>query len=201
MSKFKVGDRVRVVTSCLDELGLAEGKVGTLVTIDSGKTWFPYLVEFDHIVKGLKPRLWCTKVELVEPEKHPVIVITTDGKTTTATKRLGKKVLATATARCAPDDAFHYDTGAALAFARLVGAEVKFTEAEVEEEEKPSYYNGKVVCVKSIAPWWTAGKIYTFQDGRVEDDYGGIGVHHFKSLEEFNDSAPNARRFIPLVED
>ena len=52
---------------------------------------------------------------------QPVIVITSDGVTTTATRRIGKAIQAIATAKCNPGDRFDFEEGARIAFERLCG--------------------------------------------------------------------------------
>lgn len=54
-----------------------------------------------------------------EPVVEDRIVITHDGKTTTATKYCGDGSKVTATARCAPEDEFNFEVGAKLALERL----------------------------------------------------------------------------------
>lgn len=46
---------------------------------------------------------------------------------------------------------------------------------ELEAYTPPKYYNGKVVCVMSkYNDEFTAGKIYTFVDGTVRDNFGNV---------------------------
>lgn len=62
------------------------------------------------------------------------IVITTDGKTTTARLFDGKNAIKTAEAKCSPDDEFDFNTGASIAFSRLNANEEghEFTRADLE---------------------------------------------------------------------
>lgn len=62
------------------------------------------------------------------------IVITTDGKTTTARLFDGNNVIKTAKAKCSPDDEFDFNTGASIAFSRLNANEEghEFTRADLE---------------------------------------------------------------------
>ena len=53
------------------------------------------------------------------------IVITTDGKTTTAKMYYGKSCIKVSEARCCPSDAFDFQTGAEIAFNRLFGEQEK----------------------------------------------------------------------------
>ena len=97
---------------------------------------------------------------------QPVIVITSDGVTTTATRRIGKTIQATATAKCNPSDTFDFDEGARIAFERLCGRD--------PFPEKPEAYNGRMICVESPYPWWTVGKIYEVVDGRITANDGDV---------------------------
>lgn len=118
MAKYKVGDRVRIVEKwndgcCQNTDGLMDEWLGQTMTIkciyygdyfmaeDNG-SW----VWNDSCIAGL-----------VDDEK---IVVTHDGKTVTAKKYLGKKLVGTGIARCAPVDAFDFDTGARIALGRLL---------------------------------------------------------------------------------
>ena len=201
MSEFKVGDRVRVVNT-IDYHAPIVASSGVVTSVDSLGA---YIRMFDE--KGTKYDYYMMDFRLALAEKHPVIVITTDGVTTTATKRLGKKVLGTAYSKCAPADTFDYDTDVGLALARLCGFEIKFHE---EEPQPPKKYTHKVVCVESVTKWWTVGKIYECKDGVLQDDSGlnrDRSICTFpKDIDELNSTwwdTPNGReaRFIELVED
>lgn len=97
---------------------------------------------------------------------QPVIVITSDGVTTTATRRIGKAIQATATAKCNPGDTFDFEEGARIAFERLCGRD--------PFPEKPKAYNGRMICAESPYPWWTVGKIYEVVDGRITANDGDV---------------------------
>jgi hypothetical protein len=56
----------------------------------------------------------------------PKVVITTDGKTTTAKMYEGKKLLKTAESSCSPEDTFDFAVGAKLALERVTEKEQKF---------------------------------------------------------------------------
>lgn len=116
MSKFKVGDKVKctyssgganfipghiykVVTNTLNQPAIAAEANGQLIPMAvmcDSYHWY----DFERVAL-------------------PVTVITTDGTTTTATLREGKRVIRTATAKCSPGDTYDYATGAKLAFDRL----------------------------------------------------------------------------------
>lgn len=103
---------------------------------------------------------------------QPAIVITSDGVTTTATRRIGKTIQATATAKCNPSDTFDFDEGARIAFERLCGRD-PFPEKQ-ESTATPEAYNGRMICVESSCPWWIVGKIYEVVDGRITADNGDV---------------------------
>lgn len=103
---------------------------------------------------------------------QPVIVITSDGVTTTATRRIGKTIQTIATAQCGPDDSFDFDEGARIAFERLCGRNP--FPATPERPTIPEAYNGRMICAESPCPWWTVGKIYEVVDGRITADDGDV---------------------------
>lgn len=103
---------------------------------------------------------------------QPVIVITSDGVTTTATRRIGKAIQATATAKCNPGDTFDFEEGARIAFERLCGRD-PFPE-KPKCTATPEAYNGRMICVESSCPWWKVGKIYEVVDGRITADNGDV---------------------------
>ena len=103
---------------------------------------------------------------------QPVIVITSDGVTTTATRRIGKAIQATATAKCNPGDRFDFEEGARIAFERLCGRD-PFPETP-ESTTTPKVYNGRMICAESPYPWWTVGKIYKVVGGRITANNGSV---------------------------
>lgn len=202
MSKFKIGDRVRIVKSFVCNSSPLDGRAGTLIGISSiPNSSYPYLVKFDDGGTDCAHQ--------IEHLHFPVIIITTDGKTTKAVKRLGKEALGTAYSKCAPDDTFDYDTGVGLALARLCGFKIQIHE---EEPQPPKKYTHKVVCVESTEKWWTVGKIYECKDGVLTDDHGSMrdraSYTDVYTIEDLNrmwwdcslDECREAR-FIELVED
>ena len=128
MAKFKIGDRVRAVKEYERNPNIV-GKIGTVITMcdcDIG-------VEFDDEIgfcghtcggKGKDGHCWWCPDYIIEPvDYNEKIVITTDGKTTTAKYYGGKFIIETATAKYSPDDKFDFITGAKIAFERLIGHE------------------------------------------------------------------------------
>lgn len=162
--KFKVGD---IVISNNNYYGITrKGWIGKVVELnadgtfsaegDSGLFWKKF------IFQKLNPK----DFDLYTGDQPNKIVITTDGKTTTAKMYRDKTVIGVQTTKCHPDDRFDFTVGARIAFDRLVGE-------KKEEPEKPKYYNGKVVCVDiGTNSCYTKGKIYQFKDGMFTDEKG-----------------------------
>ncbi len=150
MNKFKNGDRVRIRKwdDLVSEFGLDEdGDVscngcfnkemrhlcGREATICSVRDKEFELTDWSDASGDL---YWCFTVDMLEPvnkKEGKKIVITTDGKTTTARIFDGKRVVKTTTARCAPEDEFDFKTGAKIAFDRLVESDLwkRFEKNEV----------------------------------------------------------------------
>ena len=86
--------------------------------------------------------------------KDQKIIITADGKTTTARLFDGKSLIKSADARCHSDDKFDFEIGAKMAFDRLIS------------KEKSVYYNGIVKCIKEdVAGRFRVSKVYKVVDG------------------------------------
>jgi hypothetical protein len=199
--KYKVGDRV-LATDNIEFY--TEPSPGTVIET---KEWgCNYLVRYD----ASDAVLWSNVHSLIKP-KYPVIVISTDGKTTTAVKRIGKEILAKDTSVCHDDDEFDYDIGAAVAFARLVGADHIATGAAAIALK---HETRKVVCAVTTGEmaqkYYTRGKIYTVTNisgdvWRITPDHGALD--HFTVLKDYGsfiitwDSVRSVAEFIPLVED
>ena len=121
MSKFKVGDKVRILDG-----SKIENYTGNWNAFMNDYIGEVHTIEF---VRGrndgrVQYRLndllfvWDERgLELVSEQK---IVITVCGKNTYARLYEGKKLVRGSVARCAPDDKFDFDVGARLAFERLI---------------------------------------------------------------------------------
>lgn len=78
-------------------------------------------------------------------------------------------------AKCLDGDEYDAEKGFCIAYLKkMIGAKQFSEELHkwVKDEEKPKYYNGKVVCVKAGYDWWTVGKPYEVVNGIVVDDQG-----------------------------
>lgn len=76
---------------------------------------------------------------------------------------------------------------------------------EIAHGEAPTYYNGKVICVKNSYPTslctidgFTVGKIYEVKDGRITSNCGWTCKGCYETLEDLSNAMGNT--FIPLVE-
>lgn len=112
--KHKAGDRFVVVPSDHAHPHMRVGDVVELVVDDqTACPWFRTVGESDKwpvYWKSLKP---------VAPASDHKIIITTDGRVTTARLIEGKNVLKEGKATCAPDDKFDFMEGATLAYNRM----------------------------------------------------------------------------------
>lgn len=187
--KYNVGDRVIIDEGNIEWMCPVSGKTGVIIKCeDVGIYKYLVSVEGHHI--------W-SKVKCLAPLDKK-IVITTDGKVTTAKLYEDGKTVKTATAKCSPEDTFDFGVGAKLALERL-------TAPEKPKEEPPKYYNGKVVCVKTDADF-TVGKVYEIVDGVLYDDRGlkrPEPGNPNRRIESMDDGWINScvYKFIPLVED
>ena len=182
--KFKVGDKVRVTGVTDGKRKKYNGKEIVIKSINPNGTE-RYSTHYDAEN--------CCYIFLegeLEPVNKKKIIITSDGKETLARLYDGYEVIKSAIAKCSPEETFDFETGARIAFDRLVG--------EKPVEEKPKYYNGKVVCVESVCSrLLTKGKIYTIIDGEFTFDKDGK-VYEIKSFEDLSDRFES--KFVELVE-
>lgn len=116
-------------------------------------------------------RMFKTEIETMNTEKK--IVITTDGKTTTARLFENKKVIKEAEAKCSPEDIFSFETGVKLAIERLF-------------EKK--YYCGIIKCV-SGSSIFKEGELYRIKDGYFVSENGIKSLTldtPYESIEQIN---------------
>ena len=162
--KFKVGDIV--IGKTYNYLMAGKGWVGKVMKVyDNGK----FEARGNDGILGLTfnfVNLDPKDFDLYTKDQPTKIVITTDGKTTTAKMYRDKQLVEVQTTKCHPEDRFDFKVGARIAFDRLVGE-------KKEEPAKPKYYNGKVVCTDSqFFTYYTTGKVYEIVDGVLTDDDG-----------------------------
>lgn len=123
MSKFKVGDKVRILDGSKIEnytgrwarrMNVHVGEVHTITLVNRNWTGGRVSYRVDGYFYNWDER----GLELASEQK---IVITTHGRITKARLYDDEKLVRQAVARCAPDDKFDFNVGAGLAFTRLMG--------------------------------------------------------------------------------
>lgn len=193
-AKFKVGDKVRLKKSskvgfCMCGFELYDSMHG-----DLQKPCKITNIEKCHVPSGFMAQVagWYVPFEWLEHIKPEKIIIYRNGAEVVAKNTSTGK---TGVAKCNPADEFDFNTGAKLAFERLINP-------EPEKPIKPKYYTGKVVCVSSVDSDFTVGKIYKFESGKTQDNEGNYHPDGY-SLEELEDDKcfTNIYKFIPLIED
>ena len=161
--KYKIGDKVRVrddlrleevykmdngtdYDSVVFEMLKLKGKEATILTYtDSNK----YLISEDGGCWN-----WTDEMFLGLAVSRPKIVITTDGKTTTAKMYKGKKLLKAAESRCSPEDTFDFAVGAKLALERVTKKEPKFKIGQfvrVIENDTCQFFRGQPVKITEVS--------------------------------------------------
>ena len=174
MAKFKVGDRVRVISvGCRRII-----EVGDAGTIKGCSALGDYAVEFDrqssYFIRcdGLTKRdrgLWVSpeNLELIEekPTREFKLIITSSGDTTTAKLIHGKDVAKEATVTRYSKDEYSEKAAVEAVTKKIFGEDEKENEAN-----KP--YNGKAVWTSDNEGIYTKGKIYNWVVGRIKNDLG-----------------------------
>jgi len=129
MAKFKVGDKVRVKVfdkrpAHWHSAGRMDCWMGKIVTIRSIDPRDTKIVEDKDDFSGNRSAGWDWRESDFEPvARREFIVIRRSGAETIAELRHDREVIKSAKATCAPSDTFDFDTGAKLAFDRLMGRE------------------------------------------------------------------------------
>lgn len=161
--KYKIGDKVRVrddlrleevykmdngtdYDSVVFEMLKLKGKEATILTYtDSNK----YLISEDGGCWS-----WTDEMFSGLAVSRPKIVITTDGKTTTAKMYKGKKLLKAAESSCSPEDTFDFAVGAKLALERVTKKEPKFKIGQfvrVIENDTCQFFKGQPVKITEVS--------------------------------------------------
>lgn len=174
MAKYKVGDKVRIVSerpkdfAYTDNMGKYLGKTFIVSMVE----WHPlfgnlYSLEGAIIERGAcAGSSWVFKESwisgLAEPEREPCTVeLRFDGMITTAVLKRGGRDVKTAEARCNPKDTYSRAEGARVAVERLFEKKRK--------EDKPEKYTPKVgdrfLVVSNPSHYCSSvGKIVTLYD-------------------------------------
>lgn len=198
MAKYKVGDKVRIVSKrprqCWNpEMDKWLGKVMTIREYSltkyrmkedyseyNGYGWFWY----DDMISGL-----------AEPEREPCTVeLRFDGMVTTATLKRGGRDVKTAEARCNPKNTYSRAEGARVAVGRLFEKKRK---EDKPKNSKPKIGDKFVVTVKrgKFDHGFGIGDIVTLidiqQDGcfRLVDKSGFIQILHPSEVRHYKENA------------
>lgn len=180
--KYKVGDRVRIVSKWKDDGSCAqnwEGKMdkwlGKVMTIR--KTlglWYRMEEDKYETIDGWAWNEKCISGLAIEEK----IIIYSDGKTVTAKKMNGKKIEKKAEAKCSPGDDFDFYTGAKLAFERLFEERLKPGDiCVVTNAEGHMFKNGDIVIV---AGSWEGNRVTCF--GKSKDTCN-VGAYPLKKIQ------------------
>jgi len=177
MSKFKVGDKVRVRSweSMEKEFGTyPSGSIRTKYTfIEEMRKYCGKIVTIAYLTGcgyGIKEDRsgHVYSDDMFENPSYAVIIYSEDNKVIAFDKATGRK----AEAICSPKDEFDFYFGADLAFERLMNGDAP----KEKEKEKVKYYTGEIFCTDSTTPFFTKGKIYKVNDGLVHDNSGTIYI-------------------------
>ena len=135
--KFKVGDRV-VGKKNSPYAITGSGWNGVVVGVLSGG---------DLLIEGYPVHVHASSFTVdpayfdkVDPYSDRKIIVTAEGKTTTARLYNGKVLEKSAEAKCSPDDRFDFNVGAGLAIDRLLGREAPKPGGFPREELKPGRF-------------------------------------------------------------
>lgn len=183
MGEFKVGDKVRVKSwedICKMTIGDNSERIyGDCHFIKEkkkicGKEVVLKLYDGVHFFIKNSNCVWWEW--MLEPCHNNLIHIYTDGTTTTAILKDGKKTVKTAQAKCPPDDTYDFNIGAKLAFGRLMEAENKAVK-EVKRKAKVGEWVKVVNAINDVANKYKNGDILQI----VSTEY--LGLEHLAYYE------------------
>ena len=132
MAKYKVGDRVRIVSQKPNHPGFVPrmekylGKTLTVQSVADGSTGASYTFDEAYLIPIYGMYWWFSEdwiAGLAKPKQKKEsglrVVIRFDGSVPTARMIRGGTVVKTATARCSPKDKYSHAEGARVAMERL----------------------------------------------------------------------------------
>lgn len=169
LCKFKVGDKVVGNDKANERYSITKkGWVGEVTSVnkDGSTIWVTGVGVINCPVD-------VSCFDLYKPASNNKIVITTDGKVTTASLYNGKEKIKTAKSSCHPEDTFDFNTGAKIAFDNLIG------EADEEPKVKPKKLlkNGMFVLNHDNS-WYMV----------VDDKFIGVDKYNgFNVLSDYDD--------------
>lgn len=147
-NKFNVGERYKVC----DYSGYESGNIVEITGVEGQTVYYKTIKGKAGIRQKFSETSIFAKnlIPLTEQnDRTKKIVITTDGKTTTAKMYDGKSCIKVSESRCCPSDAFDFQTGAEIAFNRLFEKSYFWEEfkagklcVKVDEENMPEFLKG-----------------------------------------------------------
>lgn len=202
MAKYKVGDKVRIVSERPWAFGFPDcmvkylGKALTVARVNA-RTYAEPTYRFEEAVDNgyywLFGESWISG--LVEPKQEPCTVeLRFDGMITTATLKRGGRDVKTAEARCNPKDTYSRAEGARVAVERLFEKKRK---EDKPKESKPKMGDKFVVTVKGgkFGHGFDIGDIVVLiniqQDGcfRLVDKSGFIQILHPSEVRPYKENS------------
>lgn len=157
MTKFNVGDWVIGNKLVSEYYGIAkEGYIAKVINVD----FIPgnIIIKNDDETYDVNPDCF----DLYRSEKDmrkDKIVIISDRNDPTKVVAHDFTTDLRAEVKCSKDDKFDFNTGAKLAFERLM-----------EMKKKPKAFTGYVVCISSNSYTYTVGKVYKVTESYITDD-------------------------------
>lgn len=205
MAKYKIGDKVRIVSDrpkdwvFADDMGKYLGKTFTVSMVK----WHPYLGTLYSLEGAITEHGICAGSSwffkeswisgLAEPEQKPCTVeLRFDGMITTATLKRGGRDVKTAEARCNPKkDAYSRAEGARVAVERLFEKKRKENKPK---ESKPKIGDKFVVTSLSCYPAARVGEIVTLYNiiGSVKlykDSDGELMIIHDCNVKPYKETS------------
>lgn len=131
MAKFKIGDKVEIldgskIKNYTGNFTLPmKNYIGKTMKIAEINTRYEGRTAYCMTETGY---MWDERGLKLATDNNKKIIITSNGKTTTAKLYDGKNIIKIAKAKCSPEDEFDFNTGALIAFGRLTDSELKFEE-------------------------------------------------------------------------
>lgn len=213
--KFNVGDKV-IGNKKANRYGYTrEGWIGTVTEVFNTPM---YGYDFRAIGPcGGEDQEFGLEEECFDLIPTDKIVITTDGKTTTAVLYDGKKRIKEAKAVCAPDDEFDFNKGAAIALERLTGQAYGKVENTLEEKSQMDrFIAGEIAlrvpkekidkflkeCEKRDLRWCSGKKATEYvpdykvtrmyhDEGHLQEDFFDVEGYTYEDWEKTEEDAPD----------
>ena len=203
MAKFKVGDRIELISNrhfthaCIGDKGKVVSANYNVVGDTSYGVQMDVKRPFYHschgkAADGYGQYLWGSCLKLVEekPTREFKLIITSKGDTTTVKLIHGKDVAKEATVTRYSKDEYS-EKAADEAITKKI-----FGENEKKTEKKDELFNGVAVClIDRDCPKFTRGRTYTFVNGNCWNDKGNVMAYGYTKKE-----IANSIWFLPIVE-